>query len=131
MSGSPDAVDFFRTFLAAGRTDGRETSFLKKPRHGEDVGLIPQLSFNAPPCGRMVDRHAERLMVAYLNLELAAMFGGEVKSTFEAPLDGVAANRHNYFRMTADDCPSQLRDNLRKNYASWHHSLIAPAQTLW
>jgi hypothetical protein len=50
-------------------------------RHGEDVGLIPQLSFNAPPCGRMVDRHAERLMVAYLNLELAAIFGGEVNFT--------------------------------------------------
>jgi hypothetical protein len=60
--------------------DGK-TSFLKKPRHGENVGLIPQLSFNAPPCGRMVDRHAERLMVAYLNLELAAIFGGEVNFT--------------------------------------------------
>jgi len=51
----------------------------------------------------MIDRHAHRLMVAYLYLDLAAMFGAEVKFTSEAPLNGVDANRHNHVRLAADD----------------------------
>ena len=51
----------------------------------------------------MIDRHANRLMVAYLYLELAAMYGAEFNSTSEAPLCGVDANRHNHVRLAADD----------------------------
>ena len=49
----------------------------------------------------MIDRHADRLMVAYLYLELGAMCGTEDKSTSAAPLHGVRANRRNHVRLAA------------------------------
>src|ERR1019366_2556465 len=73
------------------------------PRHGENVVLPHLRPLNPPVGGRMIDRHAKRLMVAYLHLELAAMYGAEFNSTSEAPLRGVDANRHNHVRLAADD----------------------------
>jgi hypothetical protein len=43
-------------------------------------------------------------MVAYLYLELAAMYGAEFNSTSEAPLCGVGGNR-NHGRLTEGDVP--------------------------
>jgi hypothetical protein len=50
-----------------------------------------------------MDRDADRLMVADLYLELAAMYGAEVKSTSEAPPHSVEANRRNHVRLAAED----------------------------
>ena len=62
------------------------------PRHLEYVGLPHLRSLNPPVGGRMIDRHANRLMVTYLYLELAAMY--------ESTEDQILALRHHLMAWT-------------------------------
>ncbi len=51
----------------------------------------------------MIDRHANRLMVAYLYIEPFAMYFAEDWLTLEAPPHGVRADRHNHVWLAAGD----------------------------
>ncbi len=78
-------------------------------RHLQNVGLPHLRSLRPSVSGRMMDRDADRLMVAYLYLEFAAMFVDESYFASEAPLCRMDADGRNHARLAADDVRRNFR----------------------